>query len=136
MNSAQWAVNSEPLAAASELDDAAAVTLGGAVLRQGGILLHGLALGGFALALLFAGFRLTVEGLGHGGWSADGAEGENLNMKLAAFVLHSQHVADADVACGLGFDFVGVDASKFAGFRREGARLEETCCPKPFIDAN
>src|SRR4051812_10835327 len=81
------------LAAAAELDDAAAVALVGA---SGGELLelvHGFALGGGFQAQLAAFFRLAVEGLGGCGRSADLTQPQHLDLKLTAGRGDAQHVA-------------------------------------------
>ena len=100
------------------------------------VLLHRFALGGFALPLFLAGFGFAVEGLRHCRRTAHFAQLQNLDVKLAAFVFDAQHVADADIARGLGFNFVGVDAAQVAGLGSEGARLEKARSPQPLVDAN
>jgi len=91
------------LVVAAEAVDEAAVALGGAFGGRGEVeRAEELALfGGFA-AKLFAGFGLAVEGLGDGCGAALLAEGEDFDLELAGFVFDVEHVADADLAGGLG----------------------------------
>ena len=63
------------------------------------------------------------------------AEGENLDLELAAFIFNVQHVADADLAGGLGRLVVGGDAVHVAGFGGLLAGLEEAGGPEPLVDA-
>lgn len=111
--------------------DEAAVAFVGAFGRGGGIG-HGAEelafFGGFA-ASLFAGLSFAVEGLRDRGGGSLLAEGEDFDVELAAFVFDVKHVADADLAGGLGEDIVGEDAVEVAGFGGLLARLEETGGP-------
>ena len=84
--------------------------------------------GGLA-ASLFAGLGLAVEGLGDGGGAALLAEGEDLDVKLAAFVFNVEHVADADLAGWLGRLIVGEDAIELAGLGGLLAGFEEAGGP-------
>jgi hypothetical protein len=86
-------------------------------------------------ARFFAGFGFAVEGLSDGGRTALLAEGEDLDVELAAFVFDVEHVADADLSGGLCGLAVGEDALQLAGFRGLFARLEEAGGPEPFVDA-
>src|ERR1019366_7588370 len=88
------AINENALRFAAELDDAAAVALGGAMLGQGRKLLHGLAFGGCLEARGDARLGLAVEGLSHRRRAAHLAEGEDLDLKDATFVFHFKLVAD------------------------------------------
>ena len=90
--------------------------------------------GGFA-AGLFAGFGFAVEGLCDGGGGSLLAEGEDFDVELAAFVFDVEHVADADLAGGLGGLIVGEDAVEVAGFGGLLAGFEEAGGPEPFVDA-
>ena len=90
--------------------------------------------GGLA-AGLFALFGLAVEGLGDGGGAALLAEGEDLDVELAAFVFDVEHVADADFAGRLGGLVVRGDAVEVAGLGGLLAGLEEAGGPEPFVDA-
>jgi hypothetical protein len=83
----------------------------------------------------FAGFGFAVEVLGDGGRAALLAEGEDLDVELAAFVFNVEHVADTDLAGRLCRLAVGEDALQLAGFGGLLARLEEAGGPEPFIDA-
>ena len=65
-------------------------------------LLHGFHLRGELEALFAAGFGFAEKGLGDGGGAAHLAQGEHFDFEFAAFVLDFEHVADADVAGGLG----------------------------------
>jgi len=118
------------------LDDATAVAFGRTAFGEGSVLLHGFSLGGFALALFFAGFGFAVEGLRNGGGTADFTEVQDFNVKLAALVLDAKHVAYPHIAGGLDSDFVGVNPAEIAGLGGEGARLEEARNPKPLVDAD
>ena len=89
------------LTSASKLDDASPVALGGAPFRERRVLLHRFALGGFSLATLLALVRFAVERVGCGGRAANFAEGQDLDVKFAAFVLYEQHVTYANIARGL-----------------------------------
>jgi len=63
------------------------------------------------------------------------AEGEDLNVEFAAFVFDVEHVADVDLAGGLGGLVVGEDAVQVAGFDCLLASFEEARGPEPFVDA-
>jgi hypothetical protein len=121
---------------AAELDDAATVALGWAVLRQRRELLQRLALGGKLEARRFALFCFAAEGLRHCSGAAHFAEQEYLDLKLAALVSDEEHIADTDFASGLGLDAVRMDAAEFAGFLRQRTGLEEARGPQPFVDAH
>ena len=71
-----------------------------------------------------------------GGRASGFAEGEDFDLEEAALICDLQHVADADIASGLGGDAVGEDAADVAGFGGKGAGLEEARGPEPFIDAD
>ena len=100
---------------AAKLDDAPAVAFGGAVLGQGRELAQGLALGCCLGARHNAGFALAEEGLRHRRGAAHLAEGENLNLKVPALILHFEMVAGAQFAGGLGGDSVRANAAQIAG---------------------
>ena len=53
------------------------------------------------LAQLPACFGFAVECPGDGGWTARFAESQRFHFELAAFIFHTQHVADFDIARGL-----------------------------------
>ena len=118
-------------AVAAEAVDEAAISFVGALGGRGGpgdgaeelALLRGFA------PSFFAGFGFSVEGLGDGGGAALLAEGEDLDVKLAAFVFDVEHVADVDLAGGLGGVVVGGDAVQVAGFGGLLAGLEEAGGP-------
>ena len=76
------------------------------MLGKRSVLLHGFSLGGFALALLFAGFGFAVEGLCDCGGTAGFTELQDFDVKFAAFISDTEPVADVDIARGFGFDFV------------------------------
>ena len=97
------------------MDDATAVAFGGAAFGKGSVLLHGFSLGGFALSLFLACFGFAIEVLGNGGGTADFTEVQDFDVKFAALVFDAKHVAYTDIARGLGFDFVGVNAAEIAG---------------------
>lgn len=124
----------DSLAAAAELDDTAAVALGGATFGEGSELLHRFALGGFTLAAFLALIGLSIERLRNNSGSANIRNSQDLKMEFAAFVLDAQHVSNMNFARRLGFQFVGADASEIAGFRCEAAGLEKACGPKPLVD--
>ena len=63
------------------------------------------------------------------------AEGEDFDVEFAAFVFDVEHVADADLAGGLGGLVVRGDAIELAGFGGLLAGLEEAGGPEPFVDA-
>jgi hypothetical protein len=119
-------------AVAAEAVDEAAVALRGAFARGGCGPGHGAEefafLGGLA-AEFFALFGLAVEGLGDGGGAALLAEGEDLDVEFAAFVFDVEHVADVDLAGGLGGLAVREDAVELAGFGGLLAGLEEAGSP-------
>jgi len=126
------------LAVAAEAVDEAAVAFVRALVGSGCGPGHGAEkfalFGGFA-AGFFAFFGFAVEGLGDGGGAALLAEGEDLDVELAAFVFDVEHVADVDLAGGLGGGVVGGDAVQVAGFGGLLAGLEEAGGPEPFVDA-
>jgi hypothetical protein len=125
-------------AVAAEAVNETAVAFVGALVGSGCGPGHGaeeLALFGGLAAGFFARFGFAVEGLGDGGGAALLAEHEDLDFKLAAFVFDVEHVADADLAGGLGGLVVREDAVQVAGFGGLLAGLEETGGPEPFVDA-
>jgi hypothetical protein len=122
--------------ASAELDDAAAIALGGAAFREWGELLHGFSFGGFALTAFLALVGLAVEGLRYGGRAADVGDGQNFDVEFRGFVLDAEHVVEVDFARGLGFNFVGADAAQIAGLGCEGSRFEETSSPEPLVYAD
>ena len=73
--------------------------------------------------------------MGDGGGPALLAERENLDVEFAAFRFNVEHVADADLASGLGGLVVRGDAVEFAGLGGLLAGLEEAGGPEPFVDA-
>lgn len=123
------------LSAAAELDDAAAIALGGSVRGQGRELLHGFAFFRNAQTRFAAGFGLAVEGLRHRRRAADGTHAQDIDLKAAGIVFNLQAVAGADIACGLGAEAIRFDPAQIAGSRGHGAGLEETRSPEPFVDA-
>ena len=86
-------------------------------------------------ASLFAFFSFAIEGLGDGGGAALLAEGEDLDVELAAFVFDVQQITDADLTSRLGGLAVGEDALELAGFGGLLASLEEASGPEPLVDA-
>jgi hypothetical protein len=120
----------------AELNDAAAVALGGAAFRERGELLHGLSFGGFALTAFFALVGLPVQGLSDRGGATDVRDRQDFDVELGGFVLDAEHVPQMNFACGLGLDFVGADPAKIAGLGCEGTRFEETGGPEPLVDAD
>jgi len=110
--------------------DEATVALGGAFGWRGpGHGAEEFALFGGLAAEFFALFGFAVESLGDGGRAALLAEGEYFDVELAAFVFDVEHVADADLACGLGGLIVREDALQLAGFGGLLAGLEEAGGP-------
>ena len=132
----KWGIPFQNLSFAAELDDAAAVALGGAALGEGGELLHGLAFGGEVEAGCLALFGFAIEGLGDGSGAAHVAELEDFNVELAALVADDKVVAHMDLAGGLGLDAVGVNAAQLAGLLGQGAGPEEAGGPEPLVDAH
>ena len=86
-------------------------------------------------AKLPAGFRLAVECLGDGSWTANLAQQQDFYLKLAALVSYSQHVSNPDLARRLGRLIVGLNPAQRTGSAGQGSRFEKTCGPKPFIDS-
>ncbi len=85
----------------------------------------------------FAAFLgLAIEGLRHGGRSADFAEEQDLDLEFAAFVFHLKLVAEADVFRRLGGLAVRGDSAEFTGFGRESAGLEESGRPEPLVHSH
>jgi hypothetical protein len=82
-----------------------------------------------------ADFGLAIEGMGDGSGATLVAEGEDLDLELATFVADAEHVAEADLAGGLGGLAVRDDAVELAGLRGLFAGLEEAGGPEPLIDA-
>jgi hypothetical protein len=73
--------------------------------------------------------------LGDCGRTANFAQLQDFDLEFTALVSDAEHVANADIAGRLGFDLIGTDATKVAGFGGESARPEETRSPEPFVDA-
>ena len=119
----------------TKLNDAAAVALGRPVLGQRRELLHGLALFSQFEAGFTAGVCFAIVGLRNGGGAAQLTEFQNFNLEQATLIFNLQHVADVDLACGLGAQSVGEDAADVAGLAGESARLEEAGCPEPLVHA-
>jgi hypothetical protein len=118
------------LVVAAEAVDEAAIALGGAFGGSGEVeWAEEFALLGCVAAELFAGFGFAVEGLGDGGGAALLAEGEDFDLELAGFIFDVEHVADADLAGGLGRLVVRSDAVHVAGFGGLLAGLEEASGP-------
>ena len=90
--------------------------------------------GGFAARFL-AGFGFAVEGLGDGCGPALLAEGEDLDVELAAFVFDVQQIADANLTRRLGGLAVREDPLELAGFGGLLASLEEASGPEPLVNA-
>src|SRR6201996_2036676 len=79
--------------AAAKLNDPAPIAFAGPMHRDGRKLLHRLALLGSLHTRLSASIRLAVELLCCRGRSAHLSQLQNFDLKLAAFVLHVEHVA-------------------------------------------
>lgn len=94
------------LGAFSELDDAAAIAFCWAAFGEGGVLLHGFAFGGFALAAFLAVVGFAVESLSDRCGAADIGDSEDFDVEFAGLVPYAEHVAGMNIARGLGFDFV------------------------------
>jgi hypothetical protein len=125
------------LSSSAEPIDLAAVAFGGFRHRQEAFdLLHGFQLRCEFEAQLAAGVGFAIERLGYGCRAAHLAQGENFNLKFAAFVFDFEHVADTNIAGGLGEVAVGLDAAHLAGFLGKRACFEEARGPQPFVDAN
>jgi len=120
----------------AELDDPSAVAFGGPALGRRVNTLPRPALLDHLHAQFPAGLSFAVEGLSHRGRAAHLAEQQDFHLKIAALSLDLQEVADADVACRLHRLLVGFNPAKFAGARRQAARLEKTGRPQPLINAN
>ena len=86
-------------------------------------------------ASLFAFVGFAVEGLGDGGRAALLAEGEDLDVELAAFVFDVQQIADANLTRRLGGLAVREDPLELAGFGGLLASLEEASGPEPLVNA-
>lgn len=119
----------------AEVDDVAAVALGGTACRQLFELHCGSALGGYFLAQVAAGFSFPVKRLRHRGWPANLAESENFDLKVSTIIGHAQPVADANLARGLGGLAIGLNSAQFAGLRRQRPCLEKSRGPEPFVHA-
>lgn len=83
-----------------------------------------------------AAVRLAVQRLRNRRRAAHLAEEKNFNLKIAAVVSDLQHVSDPHYARRLARLPVRRDPSKVTGSRRQGACLEESGCPQPFVDAH
>ena len=123
------------LSSAAELDDAAAVALGGSPVGHGEELLHGFALGRCAETSLLARVGFAVEGLRDGSGATTVAEGENFDFEFATLVANAEHIADADFAGGLGGLSIAKDAAEIAGAGGEGAGFKKPGGPEIFVDA-
>ena len=73
--------------------------------------------------------RLAVKRLRHRRRAAHLADAQNLELKVAALLLHLQPVAGADLARGFGPQPITLDPAEFACPRRQRARLEESRGP-------
>ena len=124
------------LAPTLELEDLPAVALGWSTHGCGREVSESFAFGGGFQACLAAGVGLFVEGLGDRCRPAYLAKLENLDLEFPALVGHSKHIPDVDLAGGLYRLIVGLDPSEIARASSQGARLEESGCPKPFVDAD
>src|SRR6185503_6362760 len=62
-------------------------------------------------------------------------DAEDHDVEFPTFVLHSQHIANANVTGGFGLHFVRPNPAKVAGLSCQSARLEETRGPEPLVDA-
>jgi hypothetical protein len=138
--SAQEARPAGPIfsAVAAEAVDEAAVAFVGALAGSGCGPGHGaeeFAFFGCFAAGFFALFGFAIEGLRDGGGASLLAEGDDLDVKFAAFVFDVEHVANVDLAGGLGGVVVREDAVQVAGFGGLFAGLEEAGGPEPFVDA-
>jgi hypothetical protein len=101
---------------ATELDDAAAVTLRGAIIWCWFVEMGVLALFCDFLAEFAAGVGFAVEGLSYGGWATDFAEVEDFHLEVATVIGYLQHVADADFARRLRWSSVEEYPTEIAGF--------------------
>src|SRR5712692_829143 len=79
---------------------------------------------------------LTVERLCNHCRAAHLTEDQDLNLKVAAVVLHLQQIADSDLTRSLGSLSVGLNPAEFTCPCSERARLEESGGPKPFVHSH
>jgi hypothetical protein len=113
-----------------------AVSLGWPACGQLFELSHGFALGCHFLAEFAAGIGFVVESLRDRRRTARVAELQDFHLEDSAVVGDSQHVPDADFARRLGGLAVGLNPAELAGLCGEGACLEESGGPEPFVDAD
>src|ERR1017187_4135874 len=80
--------------------------------------------------------RLAIERLRYRRRSAHRAESQDLHLKIAAVVLHSQEVAGADLARRFGGLSVGLNPAEFTCPRGQRAGLEESGGPEPLVHSH
>jgi hypothetical protein len=78
----------------------------------------------------------AVKRLGDRCWTANLAEQQDFDLKVAAFSSDLQQVANPDVACRLDWMIVRSHSAELAGTPSQRARFEESGSPEPFIDAD
>ena len=126
-----------PLPLAAEAFTGGAVPGVGAASEGGSVGARGKAGGGGCLlAALPACVGFAVEGLRLGGGAAGVAQGEDFDLKRAAFSLDLEHVAHTHGAGRLGALAIGLNAAELAGAGGKVARFEEAGGPKPFVDTD
>src|ERR1035438_2544292 len=80
--------------------------------------------------------RLTVKRLRNRRRAAHLTESQYLHLKVAAVVLHLQHVAGSDFARRFGSLSVGLNLAQFTCPSRQHACLEESGGPKPLVHSH
>jgi hypothetical protein len=66
----------------------------------------------------------------------DCAEQQDLDLKVSALGPDFEEIPNVDLAGRLGRLLVGLNPAEFASARSQSASLEESRCPKPFVDPN
>ncbi len=121
---------------AAELDDPAAIALGGSGCGQLFELPHCSTFSSNLLAKFPACVGFAVEGLRNRSGTARIAKQKHFDFEVAAVVGHAQHVADSNFArgfCGLA---VRLNPAEFTGAGGEGSSFKKSGGPEPFVDAN
>src|SRR6185437_16121607 len=116
-----------------ELNNSAPVSLGWTPGWRRRESIHEFPLFSYLLPHCAALFSFAIKRLRHACRPANLAQLQDLNLKVAAFSFDPQHIAYFYFARRLHKLIVRLNPAEFASLRRQRARLEEPCCPKPFV---
>jgi hypothetical protein len=87
-------------------------------------------------SLVSARFGFPIEGLSDRRRAPNFTKKQDFHFELAALGMDLQELASANIACRFDRLFVALDAAEFTSSHRQTARLEKSCGPEPFVDAN